>query len=340
MKILVCVKQVRDPDGPIRIDGSGQAIAAAPDALFRMNRFDEFALEAALQIREEFPGTRIDALTAGPARAARTVRRALETGADEGIHLLLEDDACRTPFEIASLIGAFAHDRHYDLILTGVMAEDDMQAQVGPMLAEILGYPWATAVMALQMTSPPESAPGGAGQCGVYDGRQGASGEGFGKPKEIQDIGNPPMTDGNQEAVAAESSPPESLSGGAGQCGVYDGRHACGVVRVERELEGGRREAFALTLPALLTIQSGANRPRYPALSHVLRARSQALITISRPQQGGAEPGAMPSPRERIVLLEEPVPLQTGLILAGSPEEKAEALLRILRDRAFTGVRS
>jgi electron transfer flavoprotein beta subunit len=286
MKILVCVKQVRDPDGPIRIDGSGQAIAAAPDALFRMNRFDEFALEAALQIREAFPGTRIDALTAGPARAARTVRRALETGADEGIHLLLEDDACRTPFEIASLIGAFAHDRHYDLILTGVMAEDDMQAQVGPMLAEILGYPWATAVMALQMTSPPES-----------------------------------------------------LSGGAGQCGVYDDRHARGVVRVERELEGGRREAFALTLPALLTIQSGANRPRYPALSHVLRARSQALITISRPQQGGAEPGAMPSPRERIVLLEEPAPLQTGLILAGSPEEKAEALLRILRDRAFLGVR-
>jgi electron transfer flavoprotein alpha/beta subunit len=330
MKILVCVKQVLDPDGPIRIDGSGQAIAAAPDALFRMNRFDEFALEAALLMRDEFPGTRIDALTAGPARAARTVRRALETGADEGIHLLLEDDACRTPFEIASLIGAFAHDRHYDLILTGVMAEDDMQAQVGPMLAEILGYPWATAVMALQMTALPESAPGGAGQNAACDDRQGASGEGFGKPKEIQDIGNLLMTDGSQETGAAGPSPEQT-----------DGRrHARGVVRVERELEGGRREAFALTLPALLTIQSGANRPRYPALSHVLRARSQELLTISRPQQGGAGPGAMPSPRERIVLLEEPAPLQTGLILAGSPEEKAEALLRILRDRAFLGVRS
>lgn len=285
MKILVCVKQVLDPDGPIRIDDGGRAIAAAPDALFRMNRFDEFALEAALLIRDEFPGTRIDALTAGPARAARTVRRALETGADEGIHLILEDDACRTPFEIASLIGAYARDRHYDLILTGVMAEDDMQGQVGPMLAEILGYPWATAVMALHLTASPESLSAG----------------------------------------AAGPSPERA-----------DGRRqARGVVRVERELEGGRREAFALTLPALLTLQSGANRPRYPALSHVLRARAQALITISRPQQGGAGPGAMPSPRERIVLVEEPAPLQTGLILAGSPAEKAEALLRILRERAF-----
>jgi electron transfer flavoprotein alpha/beta subunit len=325
MKILVCVKQVLDPDGPIRIDGSGQAIAAAPDALFRMNRFDEFALEAALQIRDEFPGTRIDALTAGPARAARTVRRALETGADEGIHLLLEDDACRTPFEIASLIGACARGRRYDLILTGVMAEDDMQAQVGPMLAEILGYPWATAVMALQMTAPPESAPGGAGQNAACDDRHGAFGEEFEKCKEIQDIGNPPVASGNRDAGPDEPAPERSRGG----------RHARGVVRVERELEGGRREAVALTLPALLTIQSGANRPRYPTLSHVLRARSQALVTISRPQQGGAEPGAMPSPRERIVLLEEPAPLQTGLILSGSPEAKAEALLRILRDRAF-----
>jgi electron transfer flavoprotein alpha/beta subunit len=58
MRILVCVKQVLDPDGPIRIGASGQGIEAMPGALFRMNRFDEFALEEALRIREKFPGTR------------------------------------------------------------------------------------------------------------------------------------------------------------------------------------------------------------------------------------------------------------------------------------------
>jgi electron transfer flavoprotein beta subunit len=263
MKVLVCVKQILDPDGLIRIDAAGQGIEAMPGALFRMNRFDEFALEEALSIREKFPGTRIDALSAGPERAAQTIRRALAMGADEGIHLVLGDERYRTPFEIASLIGAYASDKHYDLILTGVMAEDDMQAQVGPMLAEILGYPWATAVMSARWSLIP------------------------------------------------------------------------GTIHVERELESVRREAFDLTLPALLTLQSGINRPRYPALSHVLRARSQALITIPVSQGREAAPVSYPAPRERVVTLEEPAPMKTGMILSGSPEEKAEKLLLILQERAL-----
>ncbi|MBA4397821.1 MAG: hypothetical protein C0394_10650 [Syntrophus sp. (in: bacteria)] len=262
MKILVCVKQVLDPESVIGISVSGKWIEAAPGALFRMNRYDEFALEEALRVREAFPKTRIDAVSAGPARAARTVRRALEMGADEGIHMVLDDDRCRMPYEIASLIGAYARGRQYDLILAGVMAEDDMQAQVGPMLAEILGYPWATAVMSIRLP------------------------------------------------------------------------HPSGEIQVERELEGGRREAFALTLPALLTVQSGINRPRYPALSHVLRARSQALITIDAAQASAAAPFSFPAPREGIVNLEEPA-LKTGMILPGSPTEKAEKLLQMLQERAL-----
>jgi electron transfer flavoprotein beta subunit len=269
MRILVCVKQVLDPDNPIRIGASGQDIEAIPNALFRMNRFDEFAFEEALRIREKFPGTRIDTLSAGPERSAKTVRRAMEMGADEGIHLLLNDDRYRMPFEIASLIGAFACDKRYDLILTGVMAEDDMQGQVGPMLAEILGYPWATAVMSLK----------------------------------LKDNGDRP--------------------------------HFPETIQVERELEGGRREAFELMLPALLTVQSGIKRPRYPALSQVLRARSQSLTTIGAAQEQAAGAVSLPAPRERIVNLEEPAPMKTGMILPGSPEEKAEKLLQILQERAL-----
>ncbi|MCX5856622.1 MAG: electron transfer flavoprotein subunit beta/FixA family protein [Deltaproteobacteria bacterium] len=269
MKILVCVKQVLDADGPVRIDASGKWIEEAPAARFRMNRFDEFALEEALRIREGFPGTRIDALSAGPARAAQTVRRALEMGADDGIHLFLDDERYRMPFEIASLIGAYASDRHYDLILAGVMAEDDMQGQVGPMVAEILEYPWATAVMSQKLHK------------------------------------------------------------------TGDGPDASGTIYVERELEGGLREAFELTLPALLTIQSGINRPRYPALSHVLRARSQALITIPASRPGETDPVSFPAPRERIQSLEEPAPMKTGVILSGNPSEKAEKLRQILQERAF-----
>jgi electron transfer flavoprotein beta subunit len=191
-------------------------------------------------------------------------------GADEGIHLLLNDDRYRMPFEIASLIGAFANDKHYDLILTGVMAEDDMQGQVGPMLAEILGYPWATAVMSVK----------------------------------LKDNGDRP--------------------------------HFPETIHVERELEGGRREAFELMLPVLVTVQSGINRPRYPSLSHVLRARSQFLVTISAAQEQASDHVSLPAPRERIVNLEEPPPMKTGMILSGSPMEKAEKLLLISRERAFT----
>jgi electron transfer flavoprotein beta subunit len=263
VQILVCVKQVRDPDSPIRIDAAGRAVASAPENMFRMNRFDEFALEEALRLREKFPGTRIDALSAGPLRAARTVRRALETGADRGIHLLVNDDSDRMPFEVASLIGAYARDGQYDLILTGVMAEDDMQAQVGPMLAEILGLPWATAVMAIGCL------------------------------------------------------------------------HPSGWLQVERELEGGRREVCELMLPALLTVQSGINRPRYPALSHVLRSRSQTILTLPVSQLREATAVPPPLPRERIVRLQQPVPMQTGLILPGDPGKKAKRLLQILQERAL-----
>jgi electron transfer flavoprotein beta subunit len=317
MKILVCVKQVLDADGPVRIDASGKWIEAPPAARFRMNRFDEFAIEEALRIREGLPGTRIGVLSAGPARVAQTVRRALEMGADEGIHLVLDDERYRTPFEIASLISAYAKDKHYDLILAGVMAEDDMQGQVGPMVAEILGYPWATAVMSQRLVTP--------------------------ATKHIKRHAGPRIGSGTGFDPASNAVPDSRLHGKDGFFVVCngsrdktgDGPHDAGAIYVERELEGGGREAFELALPALLTIQSGINRPRYPALSHVLRARSQALIAIPVSQQEGKAPIFSPAPRERIHSLEEPAPMKTGMILSGSPVEKAEKLMEILRKRAF-----
>ena len=53
-----------------------------------------------------------------------------------------------------------------------------------------------------------------------------------------------------------------------------------GLVPAVEADEGGVREALVLGLPALIAVQSGINRPRYPALSHVLRARKQPLITV------------------------------------------------------------
>ncbi len=257
MKILVCVKQVLDGECPAEIDETGRWLRPLFEPVYRMNRYDEYALEEALRIREDHPGVTVDAVSAGPQRAAAVVRRALEMGAGEGIHIVLPGEAYRSPFAIATLLAAYARDRGYDLILAGVMAEDDMQAQVGPMLAALLDYPWATAVIRREL------------------------------------------------------------------------RPAEGVISVEREIEGGAREAVELTLPAVLTIQSGINRPRYPALSHVLRARSQALLTI---------PAADLAPAEAREVLEQfgrPQGSRDGVILSGTPQEKARRMLEILREKAL-----
>ena len=88
-----------------------------PPTVFRMNRFDEFALEEALLIKEHYVRTVVHALSVGPERVGSTIRRALEMGADHGIHILDPSDGYISPFSVASLIAAYARDKGYDLII-------------------------------------------------------------------------------------------------------------------------------------------------------------------------------------------------------------------------------
>ncbi len=255
MKILVCVKQVPDTESLIVIDQSGRWIETA-SLVFHMNRYDEYAVEEALLIKETVQRTVVDALSVGPARVRNVIKRALEMGADNGIHIALPEERYYDPLTIASLIRRYAHDQGYDLILCGIMAEDDLQSQVGPMLAEMLGIPCATSVISQRLA--------------------------------------------------------DDLT----------------RISVEREIEGGERERFELALPALLAVQSGMNRPRYPALSNVLRAKRQELITI--------DVGDMPHAQgQASITLRYPEHSQRGVLLSGSMREKAQALLRILHAHAF-----
>ena len=100
-------------------------------------------------------------------------------------------------------------------------------------------------------------------------------------------------------------------------------------VEAEKEVEGGRREKWRLLLPAVLTIQSGINKPRYPSLSHVLRARKQALEIIAAASLPGDEP------RQSLVRYALPEKVRTGLVLTGTPEEKAGRLTRILGEKGL-----
>ena len=147
MKILVCIKQVPDSGDTLQIDEQAGFLSYAMNTAFRMNRFDEFALEEALLIREKLPETLVDALSVGPERVSATVQRAMGMGVDHGIHILDETEGYQSPFTIASLIAACVRARNYDLIMTGVMAEDTMASQTGQIIAALLGLPSASSVI-------------------------------------------------------------------------------------------------------------------------------------------------------------------------------------------------
>jgi electron transfer flavoprotein beta subunit len=150
MKILVCIKQVPDAGSQITIDAAGKWIDESK-ASFRMNRYDEHALEEALKIKDSHPGTIVDALSVGPQRASAVVRRALETGADKGFHMIAPAGFIE-PRVTASLISEHVKNNSYDLILCGQMAEDDMLSQVGPMIAAMLDMPFSTSVTSLDIS--------------------------------------------------------------------------------------------------------------------------------------------------------------------------------------------
>jgi electron transfer flavoprotein beta subunit len=147
MRILVCIKQVPDSTDTLAVDERTGVLSYLPSTAFRMNRFDEFALEEALQIKERLPGTLVDALSVGPERVSANVQRALGMGVDHGIHILDPSDGYVSPFTVASVIAACVHARDYDLIMTGVMAEDTLAAQTGQLIAALLGLPCATSVI-------------------------------------------------------------------------------------------------------------------------------------------------------------------------------------------------
>jgi len=257
MKILVCVKHVMESESEIRVNDGGSWVAHSDSTRFEMNPFDAYAIEEALRIKERFPDSRVHAVTVGSDHARNTLRRALGMGADEGVHIVDGVVGRPSPFLVASWIASYAKNRGYDLILTGIMSSDEMNAQTGPMIAQMLSIP-----------------------CGG--------------------------------AVISEKISPDQK-----------------MVSVERETEGGARDMFDITLPCLLTIQTGINLPRYPALSKVLRAKKKSLDVIDSGVFDGNEPDlifkGVGSRNKK----------SDGVFLDGTRQEKVDQLIDILEKKAL-----
>jgi electron transfer flavoprotein beta subunit len=99
------------------------------------------------------------------------------------------------------------------------------------------------------------------------------------------------------------------------------------TIYVEREIKGGYRDTLELKVPAVLTIQGGINKPRYPSLSNMLRAKHQKLETIA------ARPDEQPGPREEVMRVSYPQKSRSCMVLKGTRQEKAFQLLKILREK-------
>ena len=151
MEILVCIKRVPDTsENEIALDRSGNDIER-DDLVYSINEWDNYAVEEALQIVSRVGG-QVTVATVGEEEDEEVLRRQMAMGASHGVMLSDEAFPGSDGLGIASILQAFINRGKYDLILTGVQA-DDGAAQVGGMVAALLDYPFASLVNAIEVLS-------------------------------------------------------------------------------------------------------------------------------------------------------------------------------------------
>ncbi|MBZ5664534.1 MAG: electron transfer flavoprotein subunit beta/FixA family protein [Acidobacteriia bacterium] len=149
MEILVCVRRVPDTsENEIELNSAGNDIER-DELVYSINEPDNYAVEEALQIVARVGG-HVTVATVGGEDDEEILRREMAMGANHGV--LITDDAFSGSDGrgIATILKAFIQKDSYDLILTGVQAEDG-GAQVGGMLAALLDYPFASLVNSIEV---------------------------------------------------------------------------------------------------------------------------------------------------------------------------------------------
>lgn len=149
MKIAVALKQVPSRDSALRVP-AGEAWIDESDLTYEINEPDAYALEAALQLRERHGGE-VVVVCAGPEGAASSIREALAKGADRAIHIQEEGLHRAGTLGLATLLAAAIRAESPDLVLTGLQSDDLGNGQTGVVVAELLGLPSATIVMAVEV---------------------------------------------------------------------------------------------------------------------------------------------------------------------------------------------
>jgi len=259
MNITVCVKRVPETaDADVIIDKSGKDIEKG-GLVFDLNEWDNYAIEEAILLKEKMGGT-VTVLSMGGEESNESLRKCLAMGADDAVRLTDPAFAGSDGFATARVLAEAIRKIPYDLVFTGVQAEDDGFGQVGVALAEILGVPHVSLVNSL----------------------------------EVQDK----------------------------------------KVNAHRELEGGLEEVVEVDLPAVLTIQTGINQPRYVSIMGIRKVAKKEIKTfgVSDLNLKTEEVGLSGSYIQLEKIFLPPVG-EGAQMLEGKPEEIASKVFDILKEK-------
>ena len=113
--------------------------------------FYNYALEEALQIREQNGDGEVVVVSLGPDRCQKTIREALAKGADRALHIKEEPPYHSDPYAIASAIANAIKAENFDLVLSGLQSDDVGMGQTGVILGEMMGMATASLAMATEV---------------------------------------------------------------------------------------------------------------------------------------------------------------------------------------------
>jgi electron transfer flavoprotein beta subunit len=146
LKIAVCLRRVPDTTTKIVIGPTGTSIDES-GVKFVPNPYDEYAIEAALALKEQAGAGETVVVALGGDSVQETMRTALAMGVDRGVHL--QGVASVDGLENARVLAEQLRGGGYDVVLFGKLAVDDYGQQTGAMVAELLELPCATAISKL-----------------------------------------------------------------------------------------------------------------------------------------------------------------------------------------------
>lgn len=147
MNIYVILKRTFDTEEKIQIE-NGEIVEDGAE--FIINPYDEYAIEEAIQIRDEHGGE-VTLVTVGDEEAEKRLRTGLAMGADKAVLIEDEDVEDGDQFSTQAILAAYLQDKDADIILGGNVAVDGGSGQVGPRLAEQLGFNHVTSIVKIDI---------------------------------------------------------------------------------------------------------------------------------------------------------------------------------------------